>query len=62
MLAILFPGRIDLGIGRAPGGDRLSASLLNPANTFSEKELFQQLINIQAFLRDGEIPELFRKK
>src|SRR5215475_14436064 len=25
MLEALFPGRIDLGLGRAPGGDRLTA-------------------------------------
>lgn len=37
MLETLFPGRIDLGMGRAPGGDRLTASLLNPSNTFSEE-------------------------
>ena len=28
MLAALFPGRIDLGIGRAPGGDALASSAL----------------------------------
>ncbi len=49
-LSTLFPGRIDLGIGRAPGGDRLSSQLLNPSNTFSEKEFYQQLVELQAFL------------
>ncbi len=28
MLSALFPGRIDLGIGRAPGGDQLASSAL----------------------------------
>src|SRR3954471_14244792 len=28
VLETLFPGRIDLGIGRAPGGDPLSAAVL----------------------------------
>jgi alkanesulfonate monooxygenase SsuD/methylene tetrahydromethanopterin reductase-like flavin-dependent oxidoreductase (luciferase family) len=37
LLESLAPGRIDLGIGRAPGTDRLTAALLNPSNTFSEK-------------------------
>lgn len=55
-LATLFPDRIDFGIGRAPGGDRLSAQLLNPANTFSEKQFFEQLIDVQAYLK-GEEPE-----
>jgi luciferase family oxidoreductase group 1 len=34
MLETLFPGRIDLGMGRAPGGDMITASLLNPSNDF----------------------------
>ncbi len=53
-LSTLFPGRIDLGIGRAPGGDRLSSQLLNPSNTFSEKEFYQQLVELQAFLSADE--------
>lgn len=28
MLSVLFPGRIDLGIGRAPGGDQIASSAL----------------------------------
>ena len=28
-LATLFPGRVDLGLGRAPGGDMLAARALN---------------------------------
>ena len=56
MLETLFPGRIDLGIGRAPGGDRLTASLLNPSNTFSEQDFIQQLIDLQDFLRDSAEP------
>ena len=62
LLSTLFPGRIDLGIGRAPGGDRLSAHLLNPANTFSEKDFFQQLIDVQAFLRNEELPDSIQEK
>ncbi|MCW4467930.1 LLM class flavin-dependent oxidoreductase [Flavobacterium sp. MFBS3-15] len=50
LLSTLFPGRIDFGIGRAPGGDRLSAHLLNPSNTFSEKDFFQQLKDVQTYL------------
>jgi luciferase family oxidoreductase group 1 len=51
-LEALFPGRIDLGIGRAPGGDRVSSSLLNPSNTFSEQDFVQQLVDLQHFLTD----------
>ncbi|MDR6966804.1 luciferase family oxidoreductase group 1 [Flavobacterium arsenatis] len=62
LLETLFPKRIDLGIGRAPGGDRLSSHLLNPSNNFSEKEFFQQLIDVQAFLRHEETPDTVHEK
>lgn len=52
MLETLFPGRIDLGMGRAPGSDRITASLLNPSNTFSEESYLQQLEHLQAFFKD----------
>jgi len=52
MLETLFPGRIDLGMGRAPGGDRITASLLNPSNDFSEKSYLTQLEHLQHFFRD----------
>ena len=52
MLETLFPGRIDLGMGRAPGTDRFTASLLNPSNTFSEESYLQQLAHLQAFFKD----------
>jgi luciferase family oxidoreductase group 1 len=53
MLETLFPGRIDLGIGRAPGGDRITASLLNPSNTFSEESYLKQLEHLQHFFSDS---------
>jgi luciferase family oxidoreductase group 1 len=52
MLETLFPGRIDLGMGRAPGGDRITAALLNPSNTFSEESYLRQLQHLQAFFTD----------
>lgn len=52
MLETLFPGRIDLGIGRAPGGDRVTAALLNPSNTFSEESYLNQLEHLHAFFHD----------
>ena len=52
MLETLFPGRIDLGMGRAPGGDRITASLLNPSNDFSEERYLQQLNHLQHFFKD----------
>lgn len=53
LLEALYPGRIDLGIGRAPGGDRITAQLLNPSNTFDPKEYIQQINDLDAFLSDA---------
>lgn len=53
MLETLFPGRIDLGMGRAPGGDRITAHLLNPSNDFAEEKYLQQLEHLQHFFRDS---------
>lgn len=52
LLETMYPGRIDLGMGRAPGGDRITASLLNPSNHFSEESYLQQLEQLQAFFHD----------
>lgn len=52
MLEVLYPNRIDLGIGRAPGGDRITASILNPSNNFSEESYRTQLDYLQVFFRD----------
>lgn len=52
LLETLFPGRIDLGMGRAPGGDQITATLLNPSNTFSEESYLRQLEHLQAYFTD----------
>jgi luciferase family oxidoreductase group 1 len=52
LLEAMYPGRIDLGIGRAPGGDRITAALLNPSNDFSETSYLEQLESLQAFFHD----------
>lgn len=52
MLETLFPGRIDLGMGRAPGGDQITAALLNPSNTFSKESYLRQLEHLQAYFND----------
>ena len=53
LLEALYPHRIDLGLGRAPGGDRLTARLLNPSNTFDPQEYVQQIKDLQAFISDS---------
>ena len=62
LLEGLFPGRIDLGIGRAPGGDRVTASLLNPANTFDPQEYVQQIVALKGFLRDDSSTNTIHEK
>ena len=62
LLEALFPGRIDLGMGRAPGGDRLTAHALNPHNTFSEQDFVEQLMDLQAYLRDEKVPDTIHER
>lgn len=62
LLEALFPGRIDLGIGRAPGADRLTAHPLNPHNTFSDQDFAEQLMDLQAYLRDDRIPDTIHER
>ncbi len=52
MLEALFPGRIDLGMGRAPGTDRITSTVLNPSNNFSEENYLLQLEHLQHFFDD----------
>jgi luciferase family oxidoreductase group 1 len=62
LLEALYPGRIDLGVGRAPGGDRLTAQLLNPTNTFDPQEYIQQIRDLHAFLADTLAPGNYEGK
>jgi len=56
MLEALFPGRIDLGMGRAPGTDRLTAAMLNPSNQFREQDFVEQLYDLNNYFHDrGEL-------
>jgi len=52
MLEALFPGRVDLGMGRAPGTDRITASILNPSNHFSEQAFVEQLEDLKHYFND----------
>lgn len=55
VLEAIAPGRIDLGLGRAPGTDRLTAHALNPyanaADTFPE-----QVRDLMAWVAGGALP------
>jgi luciferase family oxidoreductase group 1 len=57
MLDALHPGRIDLGIGRAPGTDGITAAALRrSANPLSDEDFPRQLAELVAFF-DGGFPE-----
>jgi luciferase family oxidoreductase group 1 len=62
LLEALYPGRIDLGLGRAPGGDRLTAQLLNPGNTFDPQDYIRQIRDLEAFLSDTPTPGTYEGK
>ncbi len=52
MLEALHPGRIDLGIGRAPGTDpRTAAALRRRPDGLSAEEFPQQLEQLRGFFR-----------
>jgi len=52
VLHALYPGRIDLGIGRAPGGTPLESHALRRDRNAPETDDFpQQLVELRAFLK-----------
>jgi luciferase family oxidoreductase group 1 len=52
-LDALAPGRVDLGVGRAPGGDQRTARALNPAASGMAEDFPQQVVDLMAWL-DGQ--------
>ena len=56
MLCALFPDRIDLGVGRAPGGDRLTAQAMSGGSYNSADEFPQQVFDMVSYL-DGTLAE-----
>ncbi len=57
VLEAIAPGRIDLGVGRAPGSDGLTALALNP-NARSAADVFPaQLRDLQAWSSGAALPE-----
>ncbi|MES2658600.1 MAG: LLM class flavin-dependent oxidoreductase [Verrucomicrobiota bacterium] len=59
-LEALYPGRIDLGLGRAPGGDQLTARALR-RNLGSSGDTFpQDVLELQSYFRPAENGQLLR--
>lgn len=57
-LYAMFPGRIDLGIGRAPGGGHLESLALRRVRQGPQMDDFpQQLAELQAYLHPERFPE-----
>ena len=56
VLEAIAPGRIDLGVGRAPGSDRLTAHALNPHANAAD-EFPQQVLDLQAWVSGTPLPE-----
>lgn len=55
MLEALFPGRIDLGIGRAPGGDQITAQAVSRGHYTFAEDFPQQVRDLVGFL-DATLP------
>jgi luciferase family oxidoreductase group 1 len=56
VLEAIAPGRIDLGIGRAPGTDRLTAFALNPHSDAGES-FPRQVAELRAWVSGEPLPE-----
>ena len=56
VLEAIAPGRIDLGVGRAPGSDRLTAMALNPYANAAD-EFPQQVLDLRAWISGTPLQE-----
>lgn len=57
VLEAIAPGRIDLGLGRAPGSDRLTARALNPHASASADDFPHQILDLRRWLDGERFPE-----
>ncbi|MBI4195135.1 MAG: LLM class flavin-dependent oxidoreductase [Betaproteobacteria bacterium] len=57
MLEALYPGRIDLGIGRAPGGDQMTALAMGEGRYSGAEHFPEQVRYLVAYLDDALPPE-----
>jgi luciferase family oxidoreductase group 1 len=56
MLEALYPGRVDLGIGRAPGGDARTAQAVSGGGFPDASDFPQQVLQLACHL-DGTLPD-----
>lgn len=57
VLEAIAPGRIDLGVGRAPGSDALTAYALNPNAAAAADAFPEQVRDLQAWVTGTPLPE-----
>ena len=57
VLEAIAPGRVDLGVGRAPGSDRLTSMALNPHPDDVNDQFPRQIQEMQCWLTDTPLPE-----
>ena len=62
VLETLYPGRIDLGIGRAPGSDQLTAAALAYGSEIGVEFFPTRVADLIAFLGGGEPPTKIFKR
>jgi luciferase family oxidoreductase group 1 len=55
MLEALFPDRVDLGVGRAPGGDMRTAQAV-AAGAYNRGDIFAEQVTDLVALIDGKLP------
>ncbi|HVF83697.1 MAG TPA: LLM class flavin-dependent oxidoreductase [Sphingomicrobium sp.] len=53
-LESLFPGRVDLGLGRAPGTDQAAAQALRRNLTSDQNQFPRDVVELMDYLRGGE--------
>ncbi|WP_141324593.1 LLM class flavin-dependent oxidoreductase [Myxococcus sp. AB025B] len=59
-LETLYPGRIDLGLGRAPGTDQRTASALRRSRVDTSDAFPQDVAELQAYFQDPEPQQAVR--
>src|SRR5579875_2008155 len=57
VLEAIAPGRIDLGLGRAPGSDGLTAHALNPLAETAAEHFPAQVRDLIAWIGDRPLPD-----
>ncbi|MGE3303663.1 MAG: MsnO8 family LLM class oxidoreductase, partial [Hyphomonadaceae bacterium] len=61
-LDAIFPGRIDLGLGRAPGTDQLTAHALRRTLVGGEDRFPRDVLELQAFLAPEQAGQRIRSE